>query len=62
MGKLIAAVSAVVLFILVGIGVFVGWWMNIVDLATSTSFGPLELVRAFGIVLFPLGAVMGWAY
>jgi hypothetical protein len=37
-----------------------GWIHNIYLLAISASFGVLELIRALGVIAFPLGAVMGY--
>jgi len=41
-----------------------GWVMNIMALAaltvSETTFGALEVLRVVGVVIIPIGAVMGW--
>ncbi len=51
---------ALVLFIVIGIGG--GWLLNLIKLVAG-GFGPftaLDLLRAIGVYMFPLGAVLGW--
>ena len=53
--------TAVVLLCLVSIVVaFFGWVMNIVQLVSADSIGGLEVARAIGVFMAPLGAVLGF--
>lgn len=42
------------------IAALVMWGVNIYKLVQATAFGGMEIARAFGIVLFPLGAILGF--
>jgi len=44
----------------ISLAVFVGYVGNIVTLINSTSIEAFQIVQAIGIILPPLGAVMGW--
>lgn len=47
--------------LLLVLAAFVGWVMNIVKLASSeTLFTGMNAVRAIGIFLAPMGAVLGF--
>jgi hypothetical protein len=40
-----------------------GWVMNVYKLITATSWEPVEamsVARAIGVLVAPLGAVLGW--
>ncbi len=37
-----------------------GWVMNIISLAHATSMNGMVVLRAVGIFVPPLGAVLGW--
>lgn len=39
---------------------FIGWLMNIVKLIQADAFTGLEVGRAIGIFLAPIGAILGW--
>jgi hypothetical protein len=38
----------------------VGWVLNIVKLLGADAVGPMELARAVGILVAPLGALLGY--
>lgn len=42
------------------IGAFVGWVNNIIDLFHATAFSGMVVLRAIGIFMAPLGAVLGY--
>lgn len=48
---------ALILFFLAGVG---GWIANIVKLIGAYHFGGMEIARAIGIIVAPLGAVLGY--
>lgn len=52
------------LFGLLGIALiiagFVGWIMNLVAIAQVTQFSGMVVLRAVGVFLAPLGAVLGY--
>ncbi len=57
MNKIIVATYSMVF---VGI---IGWVMNVYKLITTTSWEPVEamsVARAIGVLVAPLGAVLGW--
>ena len=56
MFKELGFIVAILLFVA---GV-IGWVMNIVALAGASEFSGLLLLRAVGIFVAPLGAVLGW--
>lgn len=37
-----------------------GWAANIYALIDAPAFGNLEVARALGIPVFPLGVILGW--
>lgn len=37
-----------------------GWVMNIIKLIDAVAFGGMEIARAAGIIIAPLGAVLGY--
>lgn len=50
------------LYLVVVILALIGWAMNI-GTVVGTSFSPLTgeaVVRVIGILVFPVGAIMGW--
>lgn len=53
-----------ILIFLLKIIVMVGWVWNIIKLVGTeipvTEFGAIEILRIVGIILFPLGTVMGF--
>ena len=57
--KFVTAVEVAIVFYLL---IFVGWVLNLCWIASSdfsTFTGPL-LLRIFGVVLFPLGSILGY--
>lgn len=38
----------------------IGWIMNIVSIFSADTFGILELARCIGVIMAPLGAVLGY--
>ncbi|KEJ93970.1 hypothetical protein SAMN05444149_10887 [Pseudosulfitobacter pseudonitzschiae] len=63
MGKLLSSIS--ILTISLVIAAVIGWILNIGKLVGGLSFGleqagSIELLRGFGIIVPPLGAVLGW--
>lgn len=42
------------------IAIIVGWIMNIIDLINATSITGLAIARAIGVLVWPLGAVLGY--
>ena len=38
----------------------IGWVLNIVEIAKSESITGFVLVRCLGVVMAPLGAILGW--
>lgn len=49
----IAVISAYVVFI-------IGWVFNLIAIADATAFSDMLILRAVGIVVAPLGAVLGF--
>lgn len=39
---------------------FMGWWMNIAAIWHGNETTARLILRAVGVFLFPLGAVLGW--
>lgn len=37
-----------------------GWVLNIIKLCSADGMGGMEMARAVGIFVAPLGAVLGW--
>lgn len=37
-----------------------GWIMNLYMLATASSYGTFEIIRAIGVLAAPLGVVLGY--
>lgn len=37
-----------------------GWVLNIIKLCSADGMGGMEMARAVGIFVTPLGAVLGW--
>lgn len=48
------------IIVAISLAAFVGYIGNIVTLINSTSIEAFQIVQAIGIILPPLGAVMGW--
>lgn len=38
----------------------IGWVLNIIQLAQYDHFSGMAIVRAMGILIAPLGAILGW--
>jgi hypothetical protein len=58
-----ALVSMYLLFIVLGVAVAVGWVLNILDILNSLSNGGpvvLDALRALGVFIAPLGALLGY--
>ncbi|GGX91013.1 hypothetical protein GCM10007160_18100 [Litchfieldella qijiaojingensis] len=50
-----------VLVYLAGLALLIiGWVMNIIDLIGAETFQGLEVSRAIGIFVFPVGGILGW--
>ena len=47
-------------FILLLLAGFVGWVMNIVALATASEALGMTMLRAVGVLIAPLGGVLGY--
>lgn len=56
----IGTLLAAVVFIAVLIAGFVGWCLNIYAIAAAEVFSGLLLVRCIGVIVAPLGAVLGY--
>lgn len=52
--------SQAVLVLLVAIAGFIGWVLNIITLATAELTTGMLVLRAAGIIVAPLGAVLGY--
>lgn len=63
---LTSGVIGVIMYILITLGLVVGYFANIIKLAFMVvtvdffSHGFLFIFRIFGILFAPLGAVLGW--
>jgi hypothetical protein len=53
------ALAALFGIVLIGGGIW-GYVANIVQIVKATSIDPMLLLRVVGVVLAPLGAVLGW--
>lgn len=51
--------GAIILFGIIIAGA-IGWILNIVAIANTTAFSGLVVIRAIGVFLAPLGAVLGY--
>ena len=49
----------IILFIIFVIGV-IGWIFNIIDLAHAHAITGMVILRAIGVFVAPLGAILGW--
>lgn len=51
-----------IVWIIVVLGILVGWVMNIIEVLTACCevLDPMMCLRLAGIVLIPLGGVLGW--
>lgn len=58
MNKAIAA--AVFIQLLIMVLLVIGWVLNIVALAQAATIGGLEAARIIGIIIVPLGGILGW--
>ena len=47
-------------FVLLWIAAGAGWIMNIVTIAKADYFTGMIVIRAIGVFVAPLGAVLGW--
>jgi hypothetical protein len=56
------ALGSLALYAFIVVLMFVGWVMNLVKIAGVDFSHPtgLEIMRFFGIPMFPLGAVLGY--
>lgn len=45
---------------ILGLLAFIGWVLNIVQIASAGLITGWVLLKAFGIVVFPLGAILGY--
>jgi len=55
--KKIAEIVVFVTFMFVGIA---GWFMNLAKLLGAQEIAGLEIARGIGILVAPLGAILGW--
>lgn len=51
---------AVIAYLLIILVAGYGWVMNIIKLIDAVSFGGMEIARAIGILVAPLGIVLGY--
>lgn len=58
--KDILALIPALLIIALAIAGIIGWIMNIISIFGADTFGLLELARCIGVVMAPLGAVLGY--
>lgn len=56
------AVALCLLYIVVVVGIAVGWVINLVELFQAQAFTLVEGFRLLGVVLPPLGAMMGYCF
>ena len=42
------------------IAALIGWVMNIIQLSQYDHFTGMVMVRAVGVLVAPLGAILGW--
>ena len=55
-----SSVLASLMILIVYLVAVIGWVINVVSLVSANSMGGLEVARAIGILVAPLGAVLGW--
>lgn len=57
-----AGLAAVVAWVVFTLLMIAGWIMNLAAIIPllDGDFTPLLIVRIVGVILFPLGAVLGW--
>ena len=59
---LVAAFTVLGTAALIFIAGAIGWVMNIISVATAdyTTLDAMEVMRIIGIVVAPIGAILGW--
>lgn len=53
------ALAYLLVLAVIGLG-FIGWVLNLVQIADTDHFTGMLILRAIGIFVAPLGAVLGW--
>ena len=59
MKSIFTSLYVVLLLALIGLGVF-GWGMNILKLIDANAIDGMVIARAIGIIVAPLGAILGY--
>lgn len=54
--------SFIVVAFMVWLACLAGWVNNIVQLVTSDVVGGFELLRAVGVLVAPIGIILGWFF
>lgn len=54
--------SAAIIWLIGVVLVFIGYVLNIIALVGAASFGILELARVIGLIVFPVGALLGYFF
>ena len=53
-------ISAIILFLVVSLGVAVGWIANLVKILRMKGMSGMLVMRVIGIFLVPLGVILGY--
>lgn len=62
MTETIGKMSFIALMFIAWAVAIVGWFLNIFALASAAGFGGLEVARALGVVMVPVGVLLGWFF
>lgn len=55
------SIALAVAFLVSAIAIFAGWVLNIINFVQALPvFDTLNIFRAIGIVIAPIGALLGW--
>lgn len=52
--------AAIVVFVAFMFAAVAGWFMNLAKLLGAQEIAGLEIARGIGILVAPLGAILGW--
>jgi len=53
-------IAAIVVFVSFMFAAVAGWFMNLAKLLGAQEIAGLEIARGIGILVAPLGAILGW--
>lgn len=53
-------IICVLVWLAIMVAAVVGWVLNIVAIAQTTTFSGFVILRAIGVFIAPLGAILGW--